>query len=86
MTTCRELIEFLMGYLDAELPPEQRAAFDAHLRVCPPCRAYVDTYAEAIRLGKAAGVGELPATPPESLIRAILDARRRQGREHSPPA
>ena len=29
--TCRDVVEFLMDYLSAELPPDDRALFDAHL-------------------------------------------------------
>ncbi|MCC6361642.1 MAG: zf-HC2 domain-containing protein, partial [Phycisphaerales bacterium] len=29
--TCKELAEFLMDYLDGELPAETRAVFDRHL-------------------------------------------------------
>ena len=52
--TCRELIEFLAAYLDAELPPAEHAAFEAHLVVCPNCVDYLASYRETIRLGKQA--------------------------------
>src|SRR5215470_11741075 len=35
--TCREAIEKLAEYLDAELTPEGLRAIDAHLEVCAPC-------------------------------------------------
>jgi anti-sigma factor RsiW len=76
--TCRELIEFLMDYLDGELGPEERARFDAHLAECPMCVAYLETYQQAVRLGKAvlAPPGEeVPAEVPDDLVRAVLAAR-----------
>jgi len=42
--TCREAIEKLAEYLDAELTPEVLQQLDAHLEICAPCRAYVATY------------------------------------------
>ena len=33
--------ESLVGYLYSELAPEERRAFEAHLKVCAPCRAEV---------------------------------------------
>jgi len=76
--TCGELIEFLMAYLDGELAPDSRAAFDAHLARCAPCRRYLATYREAVALGRDACAdpdapvfGELP----EELVQAILAVR-----------
>ena len=77
--TCRELIEFLMAYLDDELPPASRRVFDAHLAACPPCQRYLASYREAVALGRTA-FGPDPDEPvgddvPEDLVRAILAAR-----------
>jgi len=78
MITCRDLIRFLIDYTSGELPPTERAEFDRHLAVCPPCVAYLKTYEQTIRLGKAAmadGDDDLPAEMPEELVRAILASR-----------
>jgi anti-sigma factor (TIGR02949 family) len=75
--TCHELFDFLMAYLDGELPQAERAAFDAHLAACPPCLVYLETYQDAVRLGKAAcGEADVPEVPDE-LVRAILASRPR---------
>jgi anti-sigma factor RsiW len=77
--TCREFIEFMMEYLDHELSEQERAVFDQHLSICPPCEAYLDSYKKTVELGKASfadcGDGELPHDVPEDLIEAILAAR-----------
>ncbi len=75
---CREFVEFLDDYLSRTLPPDQRAAFDAHLAVCPPCVNYIKSYQEAIRLGRAAlpdSDEPVPEEIPEDLVRAIVAAR-----------
>ncbi len=80
MITCRELVDFLMNYIDGELPSERREAFESHLRVCGPCRRYLETYKETVRLGKLAlapSNDPPPPSVPESLIKAILDARQK---------
>jgi anti-sigma factor RsiW len=81
MITCRELIDFLMSYVDGELPPEQRAEFDRHLGACPPCRRYLDSYEQTVRLSKGLKEGDASPAPaaPEPLIQAILAARRASG-------
>lgn len=75
---CRDFVEFLMAYLDGELPEEQRATFEEHMVECPPCVTYLDTYAETLRLGRTLcrdPEGPVPEDVPEGLVRAILAAR-----------
>jgi anti-sigma factor RsiW len=80
MITCRELIDFIIDYVDNALPPEQRKLFEEHLGVCPECVAYLNDYKTAVRVSRdACGCGE-PADResgiPDRLVQAILAARR----------
>ncbi len=77
MITCRELVDFLMDYSDGALAPEQSAAFEKHLAVCPPCVAYLKTDQQAVCLGKSVCADDDHAAHdvPEELVRAILAAR-----------
>lgn len=76
---CRTLVEFLMAYLDGELPDAERARFEAHLAACPWCVAYLKTYQETVRLGKEVFTEPEAPPPPEELVRAVLAARARPG-------
>lgn len=79
MLTCRELIEFLLDYLEDGLAPAERESFDAHLAICPDCVRYVDSYRTAMHAGRSAFTdpeAELPDEVPEALITAVLAARR----------
>ena len=78
MITCREFVEFLMDYLSGELPEDRRSTFDLHLAMCSACVAYMKSYQETVKLGKAVFADldeQLPAEVPEDLVRAILAAR-----------
>jgi anti-sigma factor RsiW len=67
-----------MSYLDNELPEDQRAEFDRHMAVCPSCVDYLKTYEKTISLTKAcAGDDPVPEDVPESLVQAILEARKK---------
>ncbi len=77
MITCRELVEFLCDYESGELPEAQRAEFERHLAVCPPCVRYLDSYRTTIVIGKRCcdeASRNLPEMP-EALVKAILAAR-----------
>jgi len=79
MITCGELVEFLDDYLDGQLSATQRAAFEAHLTLCPGCRDYLKTYRETSVLARAALRDQLdvPEQIPDELVSAILSARER---------
>ena len=76
--TCRELVEFLDDYIAHDLGGGALASFEKHLSDCPPCVAYLETYRQSIRMGRAALKGtdeRIPEAVPEDLVRAILAAR-----------
>jgi len=79
--TCHEVIDFLMEYLSGELSASERAEFEQHLADCPDCSAYLKSYEETIKLGKAVFADlDVPASQdvPEELVQAILASRRRE--------
>src|SRR5574341_1692998 len=43
--TCRDVImDLLLDYLDQALTGELAAELEDHLKICAPCRAYIETY------------------------------------------
>jgi anti-sigma factor RsiW len=79
--TCREFIDFLMEYFSGELSVSERAEFERHLAECLDCSAYLKSYEETIKLGKAAFAdpdAPVPQDVPEELVQAILAGRRRE--------
>lgn len=82
MLTCRELTDFLARYVDGALTPEEQKAFERHLAMCRPCRAFVESYRKTIDLERTAFAepdAPVPDEVPEELVRAILAARRAAG-------
>lgn len=78
--TCREFVDFLMSYLDGEVPPDERHRFEEHLAECPDCVNYLRSYAETVKLGKAAFAscdGDVPEEVPEALVQAVLAATKK---------
>jgi anti-sigma factor RsiW len=80
--TCREFIEFLIDYFEGNLSSHERQEFTTHLAECEDCTAYLISYEQTIRLGKAAFAdpdAPLPSDVPDELVQAILASRRQLG-------
>ena len=79
MITCRQFEDFLIDYLEGELPDRQKFVFELHLKVCRSCRDYLAAYKRAAEVSTAVLSGEVadPDLPelPEDLIKAVIDAR-----------
>jgi len=52
---CQTFVELVTAYLEDQLPPSERAAFEEHLSLCPGCDTYLDQFRSTIAL-----LGELP--------------------------
>jgi anti-sigma factor RsiW len=78
--TCREFTDFLMAYLDDELAAEVRSAFESHMFGCQTCVNYLESYQATVALGRIACAEDepVPNDVPESLVQAILAARKLQ--------
>ena len=70
--SCRELVDFLMDYLDGLLPEDVRSQFVEHLAECPDCVAFLNTYRTSRDLAR--GLADDVAEMPEDLVTAILAA------------
>ena len=78
--TCREFTDFLMAYLDDELASDVRGAFESHMFGCQTCVNYLESYQATVALGRFACAEDepVPSDVPESLVQAILAARKLQ--------
>lgn len=81
---CREFTEFLNQYFDGELSAAERSVFEEHLAECPHCAAYLQNYAETVRLTRAAfaNAESVPNDVPADLVTAVLDALKKQQTPH----
>jgi hypothetical protein len=47
--TCQRVTDLIIDYLTEVLEPDIRAAFAVHLRNCPDCVAFLQTYKQTVR-------------------------------------
>lgn len=67
---CETFVELVTAYLEDQLPPEERAAFEEHLGLCPGCDTYLEQFRTTIAL-----LGVLPEQTISPAARtSLLDA------------
>ncbi|MCP5084676.1 MAG: hypothetical protein GY948_23555 [Alphaproteobacteria bacterium] len=79
MITCEVFEDFILAYLDDDLPPKQKFVFELHLKVCRECQEYLRAYRASIELSKKGGQADAAFAPgdvPEDLITAVVEARK----------
>ena len=73
--TCRQLIDFIVDYVEGALEEMPRADFERHLGVCRSCQAYLATYRETTALVRSLATDDAVDDVPEELVQAILARR-----------
>ena len=70
--TCRQLIDFIVDYVDGALDEVSKQDFERHLGVCPSCQAYLESYRTTMSLTKITVTDEPLEDVPEELVARIL--------------
>lgn len=76
MLTCREFDEFIIDYLDHELPWPTLVSMCWHNLLCSPCRVYLADYRRTIELGQSVFddlESEIPDSIPQELVEAVIE-------------
>jgi predicted anti-sigma-YlaC factor YlaD len=58
--TCKDAIELFSEYLEAAVDSDTLARLEQHLRDCPPCVAYLNTFRRSRELAREASEVEMP--------------------------
>src|SRR5262245_36873532 len=72
--TCEDVVGLIMDYLTGAMDRDTTAAFEAHLRRCRDCIAFLSTYRHTITAVRALRVEELSAEM-EGRVRHFLEMR-----------
>jgi hypothetical protein len=59
--TCKEITDLLYGYLNDQLSPKIKRDFQRHLRICPDCVNFLNTYKKTTSVTRSIRPEELPA-------------------------
>ena len=51
--SCKEVTALMMEYLNVTISSDVALAFEAHLAVCPDCKAFLNTYKKTVELTRS---------------------------------
>lgn len=77
---CREISQYLLEYVSAEVEPAVHVTFEAHISSCHNCHTYLAQYKETIRAAQLACKDDDVAGLPEDFVQAVLQALAKEGR------
>ena len=75
--SCRQVVDLVTDYVDGALPSSERLAFEQHVAICPPCRAYFAQMRAVVRVAGSLREDHLPEPVRENLRNAFRDWKRR---------
>ena len=76
MLTCADIVKIVTDYLEGRLTPDERARFEGHVAICPPCRAFLAQMRTTVDLVGDLREEDVPPEMEEHLLAAFRDWRR----------
>lgn len=66
--TCKEITDLMFGYLNDTLSRSVMRDFQRHLRVCPDCVNFLNTYKTTVASSRSLRPDEMPANVRDNIL------------------
>ena len=66
--TCKEITALILGYLNDTLSPSVKRDFKRHLRICPDCVSFLETYKKTVAASQSLRPTEMPANVRDNIL------------------
>ena len=66
--TCKEMSDLIFGYLDNTLSRSVMRDFRRHLRVCPDCVNFLNTYKKTVTTSRSLRPEDMPAIVRQNIL------------------
>jgi len=66
--TCKEITDLIFGYLNDTLSRSVKRDFQRHLRVCPDCVNFLNTYKKTVATSGSLRPEEMPAKVRDNIL------------------
>ena len=79
--TCKEIGELVSDYLHDNLEAQLRSEFEDHLRICPDCVAFMNTFRKTVSVMRSVRSEDMPDDVRRNILTFLKSrARRRRTR------
>ena len=69
--SCKSITDLIWKYVSDRLSPEVKREFEEHLRICPDCVSFLNTYRKTVSLAGSLRASAVPASV-RANVRAFL--------------
>lgn len=66
--SCKQITGLIYDYLNESLSPKRRRDFQQHLRICPDCISFLNSYRKTVSLTGTVRAEEIPAKVQERIL------------------
>lgn len=80
--SCKQIADLVFDYLNDKLRPNVKRDFQRHLRICPDCVHFLNTYKKTVSVTRTVRPEEIPAKVKNNIL-AFLRKRMRKPRSRS---
>jgi hypothetical protein len=76
--TCREITDLMLEYLNDTLSPSVKRDFEQHLRICPDCVNFLNTYKKTAATSASLRPEAMPAKLRENILEFLRNRLRKR--------
>ena len=77
--TCKEITDLIFGYLNDTLSPSVSRDFKRHLRICPDCVNFLNTYKKTASVTRSIRPEEIPPKIRQNILDFLHERMRKSG-------
>lgn len=77
--TCKQITDLVFDYLNDNLSPNIKQDFQQHLRICPDCVNFLNTYKKTVSVGRSIRPEEIPPRVSNNVLDFLRSRMRKSG-------
>jgi hypothetical protein len=77
--TCKQMTDLVFDYLNGKLGPSIKRDFEQHLRICPDCVNFLNTYKKTVSVTRSIRPEEIPPRVQNNILDFLRTRVRKSG-------
>jgi hypothetical protein len=77
--TCKQMTDLVFDYLNDKLGPRIKRDFEQHLRICPDCVNFLNTYKKTVSVTRSIRPEEIPPRVQNNILDFLRTRVRKSG-------